>query len=180
LQRHPPLEQQRQQRVVDRLAEVDRVPLLILGDPQDAVADIVVLADHVGERVVQEVVRVLPLLGRAGGVPLPGAGVDLRVVHPVELAVHDVVADLHVFQDLPGREHRRPGNPGRGKHAGEQCDPASDHQTPLDVDHPPDVGRVLLAPCLLDVTADLVELSTERLDVLVAEVGKACDIRNSH
>ena len=40
------------------------------------------------------------LLGRLRGVPLPVAGVDLRVVHPVVLAVHDVVPDLHVVEDL--------------------------------------------------------------------------------
>ena len=70
-----PLEQRGEQRVVDRLAEVERVPLLLARHPEDAVADVVVVAEHVGELVVHVVVRVLPLLGRLGGVPLPVAGV---------------------------------------------------------------------------------------------------------
>src|SRR3712207_7626360 len=44
------------------LAEVERLPLLVLVDAHDAVTEVVVLADHVGVRVVQLVVRVLPLV----------------------------------------------------------------------------------------------------------------------
>ena len=42
-----------------------RAPPLVLVDPQDAVAEVVVTAEHVGEGVVDLVVAVLPLRGRA-------------------------------------------------------------------------------------------------------------------
>ena len=89
------------------------MPALVLVDAHDAVAEVVVLADHVRVRVVQLVVRVLPLLGGRGVVPLPGGGVDLRVAHPVPLAVQDVVPDLHVLQDLGDRQAGGADQPGR-------------------------------------------------------------------
>ena len=104
----PPLEQRHQQDVVERLEEVDRMPGLVRVDPHDLVAEVLVLAADVGVGVVDVVVRVLPRLRGRGGVPVPGGGVDLGIVHPVPLAVHDVVADLHVLEDLGGRVGRRP------------------------------------------------------------------------
>ena len=154
-----PLEEQRQQGVVDGLAEVDGMPLLVAGHAQDAVADVVVLADHVGEGVMDKVVRVLPLLRGAGGVPLPGAGVDLRVVHPIPLPVQHVVPDLHVLEDLAGGQHGRTGDPRRGERTGEQGDARRRHQAPLNGDHPADVGRVSRVSGLLDVAPELVELA---------------------
>src|SRR5882757_894756 len=97
VQRDAPLEEHREQHVVHRVAQVVRAPGLLLGQPQDAVAHVAVLADHVGVGVVQVVVRVLPALRVADQVPLPVAGVDLGVAHPVPLAVQHVVPDLHVF-----------------------------------------------------------------------------------
>ena len=99
------------------------MPLLLRVDPHDLVAEVLVLAADVGEGVVDVVVGVLPGLGGRGGVPVPGRGVDLRVVHPVPLAVQDVVADLHVLEDLRRRERRRPGDPGRPVAGGEQQHP---------------------------------------------------------
>ena len=180
VQRDAPLEQGGQGSVVDRLAQVERAPLLLARHPEDAVPDVVVEAENVGELVVHVVVRVLPLLGRLGGVPLPGAGVDLRVVHPVPLAVHDVVADLHVLQDLGHAQHRRSGNPRGLVLAGEQGDPAGGGEPTLDLDHPVDVRRVVVAAGLLDVGADRVELLAELLHLLGAEVGVLLDVCNSH
>ncbi len=62
--------------VEQRLGEVARPPLLRLVDAHDAVAEVVVLAEHVGVHVVPVVVRALPLLGGRGVVPLPRRGVD--------------------------------------------------------------------------------------------------------
>ena len=110
------LEEHHVDEVPERLAEVERVPGLVLVDAHDAVAEVVVLADDVRVGVVELVVAVLPLLGRRRGVPLPGGRVDLGVAHPVPLAVQDVVADLHVLQDLgdaTGPRCRRSTRAGR-------------------------------------------------------------------
>ena len=148
------------------------MPFLVTGHPQDAVSHVVVLLQHVGEGVMHEIVGVLPLLSRAGVVPLPGSRMDFGVVHPVPLAVHDVVADLHVLEDLSDRQHGGARHPGRGKGAGEQGQSARHHELPLERDDAGDVGRVTLASGLLDVLTDGVELSPERLHVGVAEMGE--------
>ena len=153
-------------------AEVERVPALVLVDAHDAVAEVVVLADDVGVGVVQLVVAVLPLLGRRGVVPLPGGRVDLRVAHPVPLAVHDVVADLHVLEDLGDRRGRRCR---RARPAG-RCENSSTARLPSSslrcvVDDLADVRRVVGAAGVDDVLADRVELAAELLDVLGGQVG---------
>ena len=108
----PHSKKRHQEQVVERLGEVDRVPLLMRVDPHDLVAEVLVLAADVRVGVVDVVVRVLPRLGGRCGVPVPGRRVDLGVVHPVPLAVEDVVADLHVLEDLGRRVRGRAGHPG--------------------------------------------------------------------
>jgi len=176
----PPLEEQGEQRVVDGLAQVHRVPALIASHPEDAVPDVVVVAEDVGELVVDVVVRVLPLLGRLRGVPLPVAGVDLRVVHPVPLAVHDVVADLHVLQDLRHTQHERPGHPRRRVLAREQRDPACCRKPALDRDHLVDVRRVRRSSRLLDLLPQGVELTPELFHLLVGEVDVLLYVGDRH
>jgi hypothetical protein len=102
--RHAPLEEAHQDEVVERLEEVGGMPALLRVDAHDLVAEVAVLAADVGERVVLVVVRMAPGVGRRGRVPVPVLGVDVGVVHPVPLAVHDVVADLHVLEDLGERQ----------------------------------------------------------------------------
>ena len=99
------------------------MPLLLRVDPHDLVAEVLVLAADVGEGVVDVVVGVLPGLGGRGGVPVPGRGVDAGVVHPVPLPVQDVVADLHVLEDLRRRERGGAGGPGGQVVGGEQQRP---------------------------------------------------------
>ena len=182
-----PLEQPGEQRVVDGLPEVERRPPLLAGHPQDAVADVVVVAEHVGELVVHVVVRVLPLLGRLGGVPLPVGGVDLRVVHPVPLAVHDVVADLHVLEDLvePEERARRAPTPGL---AGRSCDwvPTSRVSRPATA-RPRWIWIIRLmyaasdAPRDSSISARIASSSRpELLDVLLGEVGVLLDVGDGH
>src|SRR5215218_3852395 len=65
VQRDAPLEEQRQQHRIGRVTQVVRMPLLVLGHPQHAVADVAVLAENVRVRVMHVVVRVTPLLRRA-------------------------------------------------------------------------------------------------------------------
>ena len=115
---------------------------------------------------MDEVVRVLPRLGRRGRVPVPGRGVDDRVVHPVPLAVQDVVTDLHVLEDLGQPERARTGHPGDPPTRGEQQRATQQRQTALERDDRADVGRVTLAQVGLDLLMELVELAADLLDLL--------------
>ena len=72
------LEEQREQRVVDQVAGVEGLPALIAGDAEESVSDVVVHSEDVGVLVMQVVVGLLPVRRRAGDVPLPRGGVDLR------------------------------------------------------------------------------------------------------
>ena len=78
VQRDAVLEEGRQQGRVERVAQVVRVPRLVLGHAQHAVADVAVLADDVGVGVVHVVVRVAPLVAGAGGVPLEALAAQAR------------------------------------------------------------------------------------------------------
>ena len=175
---HAPLEERHQQHVVERLREIDRVPGLLRVDPHDVVAEVAILAADVGERVVHVVVRVLPrLLGRCR-VPVPGRRVDLRVVHPVPLAVHHVVADLHVLEDLGQRQHRGPRHPRGLEARREQHDARRDQEPPVHLDHRVDVLRVALAELAEDLVVDRVELLGELLDLLGRQaLERAFDLR---
>ena len=121
------------------------MPLLLRVDAHDLVAKVAVLAAHVGEGVVLVVVRVLPGVGRRDVVPVPGGGVDVGIVHPVPLPVHDVVADLHVLEDLGRREGGGAGNPRRAPARGQQQHPAQDRQPAVHRDHALDVAAVAVA-----------------------------------
>ena len=117
-------------------------------------------------RVVHVVVGMAPLIARAGRVPLEALGVERRVLHPVVLAVHHVVADLHVVEDLRQRQRRDACEPSRRQRAGEQQPAAGDLETALRLDDPSDVGGVALAEVGDDPVSQLVQLAAERLDLL--------------
>jgi len=112
LEADAPLEAQRKHRVVQQVEQVEAFPGMVARHAQQAVADVVVHAEDVGVFVVHEVVGVAPVLGRPTHVPLPRRGVDLGIVHPVPLAVHDVVADFHVLDDLGHAKGHGPRPPG--------------------------------------------------------------------
>ncbi|SLA06065.1 Uncharacterised protein [Mycobacteroides abscessus subsp. abscessus] len=170
MEHHAPLEQQHQRRRVPEIAQVVGVPLLVARHSEDAVADVTVLADDVGERVVHVVVAVAPLLGGAHGVPLEFARVVGVFTHPVVLAVHDVVPDLHVVEDL-GHAQRADARDPRGREpAEEQQSAAGDLETTLRADDRVQVFAVLRAEVGDDPRAHLVEVATERFDLLVAQV----------
>src|SRR5690606_33511081 len=135
---------------------------------QDAVTDVTVLADHVGPLVVNVVVAVLPVAGRTNIIPLPGRGVDFRITHPVPLAVHDVMADLHVLKDLGNTQQRRTGQPGRRQDAGKQQAAAADFQPALGLDHAADITRILFAQAVDDAAAYGVDLGAELLQLFIA------------
>ena len=109
------LEQHRERRGVDRVAEVVGVPLLVLGHPQDPVADVAVLAEDVRVGVMHVVVGMAPLVAGTSGVPLEVLAGEVGVARPVVLAVHHVVADLHVVEDLRQAERGDAAEPGGRK-----------------------------------------------------------------
>ncbi len=169
---HAPLEERHQHEVVERLEQVDRVPALVRVDPHDLVAEVLVLAADVRVRVVHVVVGVLPGLLGGRGVPVPGRGVDVRVVHPVPLAVHHVVADLHVLEDLGHRQGGRAGDPARPVARSEQQRAAEQRQAPLERDDRADVGGVALAEAGEHLVVDRLELLAELLDLLRGEAAQ--------
>ena len=82
---------------------------------------------------------------------------DFLVTHPVPLAVHDVVTDLHVLQDLRHGETGGADDP-RGRQDGEQQDAAaSEFQPALHFDDAADVRGVARTP----VGDDFVALMNE-------------------
>jgi hypothetical protein len=161
-----PLEEAHQHEVVERLQHVDRVPLLVRVDAHDLVAQVAVLAADVGERVVLVVVRVPPRVGGRGGVPVPALGVDVGIVHPVPLAVHDVVADLHVLEDLGERQRGGPEQPQRAPARAEQQQARGEHELAVQPDRVADVARVALAEVGEDVVVKRVELAPQLLQLL--------------
>jgi hypothetical protein len=76
------------------------LPALRIGHAQQRVAQVAVFAQDVGVGVVRDVVGVTPLLAVAGNVPLEGLRVQAGVTGPVVLAMHHVVANFHVVQNL--------------------------------------------------------------------------------
>ena len=158
---------------VERVAQVVGLPRLVLVHAEDAVADVTVLAEDVGVGVVDVVVGVLPLLAGADGVPLVHARVQAGVAHPVVLAVHDVVADLHVVEDLGDAQRADGQRPGRGQ---VEQRAAGALEGALGLDDAADVVGVGLAEVGDHALADRVELGAELLELLGAEpVGAVAD-----
>ena len=83
--------------------------------------------------------------------------------------MHDVVADLHVVEDLRDAEHRGAGQPGRRQEAGEQQRAAADLEGALRLDDAADVVGVLLAEVGDHAFLDGVELAAERVGLLVGQ-----------
>ena len=166
VERHAPLEEQHEEHVDDRLREEARLPLLLGVDAHDLVADVLVLADDVRVRVVQVVVGVLPARGRRRGVPVPGRGVDVRVVHPVPLPVQDVVADLHVLEDLRHAQPGGPEQPRRRVARRHQHDPRQRGEAAMELDDAADVLGVVLAEARADLVVDRLERVADLLDLL--------------
>ena len=165
MQRDAVLEQHHQQERVDRVAQVVRVPLLVLAHPQDAVADVAVLAEDVGVGVVHVVVRVPPLVGRAGGVPLEvrpeSAGSRIQSYWPC-MTLWPISMLSRIFESPSTR--CRPARPAA--ESGEQQRAAGDLQAALGLDDAADVVGVALAEVGDHAVADGVELAAELVDLL--------------
>ncbi len=169
VQRNAVLEQHHQQESVDRVAQEVWLPGLVFAHPQYAVTDVAVHSHDVGVGVVHVVVRVPPLVGRAGGVPFECPTADRRVAHPVVLAVHHIVADFHVVEDLRQSEHRGARQPGGRQNAGEQhCAPA-DFKGPLGFDDAADVVGIAFTEIGQHAFLDGVEFTAEVVGLLAGQ-----------
>ena len=180
LQADSPLKSEREDGVEQQVADVVGLPGLVTGDPQGAVAHVVVHAEDVGVLVVLKVVGGSPVLGRPTHVPFPCRGVDLGIVHPVPLAVHDVVADLHVLDDLGQTQRHGSRPPCRAFRATGQHEPAGYLESALRGDGAADVARVALATGILDVQPDRVQLNGQILDVGVGQVSEGRNVSDRH
>ena len=139
------------------------------------------MSEDVGEHVVAVVVGIPPLRRQPGHVPFPSVGMDFGVVHPVPLAVADVVADFHVLDALGEGQRRRPQRSTRALDrlaAISSRAPAS--RVALESDGAADVGRVARAAGFLDVAANRVELSAECLDLCLAQMRVLRDVGDGH
>ena len=91
----------------------------------------------------------------------------------------DIVADLHVLDAFGGGEGDRAEKPALPGPAAADHQSRRDVQHPLERDRPMDVGGVFRAEAVLDVGADRVELTSERLDVCFIEMGVDGDLADS-
>jgi hypothetical protein len=98
--------------------------------------------------------------------------VNVGVVHPVPLTVHDVVADLHVLENFRHTETRCAGHPCRSGDGAQQQGPPRHRKLTLGRDHGLDVPAVAFTEVAVDLVVDRVELLGQLLDRLPAEVGE--------
>ena len=90
---------------------------------------------------------------------------------PVVLSVHDVVADLHVVEDLRQRKRGGAADPGGRQEAEEEQATAGDLQAALGADDLVDVVGVALAEVRDDAGTHGIELPAEGLELLGCEIG---------
>src|ERR1700677_80173 len=105
---------------------------------------------------------------------------DLRVVHPIPLAVGDVMPEFQVLDDLRDAEHGGPGDPGDLVPARHQGNSTTDREAALQLDGPAHVAGIALAPGLLDIGSDRVQFATKFLDVRRGEVRVRLDVGDGH
>jgi len=96
--------------------------------------------------------------------------VDVRIAHPVPLAVENVVAQFHVLEDLGHAQEGCSGDPGGLVLADQQRSPPGNLQTPLDLDHAPDVRSIGRSAFAQDVVADGIEFTTQFGHLLITQV----------
>src|ERR1700756_2600915 len=97
-----PFKGERQQHRAQRLRQSARLPFLVPSDPHDSESQVVIHANYVRKDMMSVVMGMPPLRCETGHVPLPCAGMDFRVVHPIPLTVADVMAEFHVLDALGG------------------------------------------------------------------------------
>src|SRR6478735_914164 len=116
--------------------------------------------------VVAVVVGIPLLRGDTGHVPLPGAGMDFRVVHPIPLTVAEVMAELvmaefHVLDALGHGERGGSEHPAGLAAAGTDSESCGNLEASLKRDSALDVCPVIFTERILDVAADRLQLGSE-------------------
>ena len=116
--------------------------------------------------------RMLPGLRARSGVPVPHRGMNIGIVHPIPLAVHHVVADLHVLQDLGHTETRGAQSPrGFGSRAQQQH--TADHDNlSLHRNHRLDVTAVAFAEVGEHLVVNRVQFFPQLFPFLFPQVGE--------
>src|ERR1700760_130382 len=94
--------------------------------------------------------------------------------------MHDVVADLHVLDDLGHAQRDGARPPGRALGARGQHEAACDLEGTLCGDRATDVARVARAEGVFNVLADGVQLESQILDVGIGQVRECRDVGDSH
>src|SRR5690606_22857986 len=93
------------------------------------------------------------------------------VIHEVVLAMHDVMADLHVLQDLGDAEQHTADRPGQRIIAEMDQRPARDLEVALLADDAPDVVGIALADGTQDLCAQRVQLLAKGFQLLRGGLG---------
>ena len=105
---------------------------------------------------------------------------DLGIIHPVPLAVNDVVTDLHVLDDLGQREGSGAGQPDRSLRSECQQQSTGHLEAALSGDGAMDVARVALTEGIGDVLSDRVEFVGEAVDIGLRQMGECLDVADRH
>ena len=166
---HGVLEQQRLQRHPQGLPAVVGFPALFGEQAHHAVTDVVIHAQHVGISVMNMVVGVPPEIRGAGDIPLIGAPGQFRIVHPVVLAVHHVMPQLHVLDDLAQAQQQRAQQPGRREPAGQQKQATTPATGPHHGPHAADITGIGLAQISQGTLAQGIQFGAEGVDLLAAQ-----------
>jgi len=90
---------------------------------------------------------------------------DLRIIHPVPLAVHDVVPDFHVLDDLGKRQHACAERPRIPVSADDQSDSRRHFAHALQCDDSTDIPRVAFAQCGFYFFPDRIQFRAELYDI---------------
>src|SRR5271156_4512540 len=163
-----------------RLQQIAGPPRLVTGDAHDAVTEVVVDADNVGEHVMAVVVGVPPLRGQACHVPLPGGGVNFGIVHPIPLTVADIVAQLHVLDALGRGQCASSERPSGTGSADADHDTGGQIEAALNSDGALDVRAVLRAKRIFDVETDRVQFDGKCFDIRGAQVSVFTYVCDGH
>ena len=164
------LEEDGQDTSQDRVEQEAGLPLLVFRHAQNAVTNVMILVEHVGEGVVLEIVGLFPGRVGAGVVPVKNLGVNGRITHPVVLAVHHVMADFHVVQDLGGRQTSHTGQPCRRQETRHQQAAPGNLQATLTLDQGANIGGIFFAQVRHFTITNGVQFLANGLELFGAQV----------
>ncbi len=105
---------------------------------------------------------------------------DLRIVHPVPLAMHDVVAEFHVLDDLGHREHRGSRKPEPAMATAQQCQSTAGLQNALCRNRSTQIPCVAHTAIRFDLASQRIEFGAECFDVGFGQVCVLIDVSDCH